>query len=184
MTKKTDVKNKATDVAATVETATTYTPPQWADWFEEIGKVAGRARTNSKMLDAKLERIEKGVNKDKMQAEVVALATAGKITDMIPIARELENADTLLESLHERANEYRTKRDEAIQMLNIIVSAASYATNPDFDPEKYMLANFPSEAQLAAATEQLKIETAEKEAHDLNIIFDQKQEAKQRADTE
>lgn len=160
--------------AKIVETVVTYTPEQRTHWLDELGKVAGRARTNCKMLEQKVERIEKGVDKEALHAKVVELASAGKMAEMIPIARELENADTLLDSLHERANEYRTKYNEAMQMLSITVSALEFEVDKDFNPDKYMLKNFPSEAQLAAAMEQSKIEEAEKEAHDLNIIFDQK----------
>jgi hypothetical protein len=184
MTKKTVAvkgKEKAT-VEKAVEMAPAYTPSQWGDWFEEIGKLAGRARTNGKMFAAKQERIKQGVDKEALQAQVVALASAGKITEMLPIARELENADTLLESLNERADEYRTKYIEAMHMLSIIVNhAPKFDPITDFDPDKYMLENFPSQGQIDAETEKLKMGTMHQEALVMDREITEERAAKKQA---
>ena len=164
MTKKAAAVNtKSTPVAAAVEVeikAPTYTQEQTDQWFNDLGKLAGRARTQYKLYIEKSERLAKGVDKEAMQAEVQKLAAAGDMAKLIPLARELEQADTLLETLETRAAEYKQKYTQAAQMLKIVVDSLEYETDENFDPAAYMIENFATDDQANEIEARKRIEAA------------------------
>lgn len=142
--------------AKTTDTPTIYTDEQKARWFNEMGKLAGKARTKFKQFEEKQEKLAAGVDKDALQAKVIELASQGKMAEMMPIARELENADTLVQTWQERSDEYERDYNLAMTMLEIIVQNAKFERVTDFDPDKYMLSNFLSEELADSAAKAMK----------------------------
>ena len=76
------------------------------------------------------------------------------------LARELEQADTLLETLETRAAEYKQKYTQAAQMLKIVVDSLEYETDENFDPAAYMIENFATDDQANEIEARKRIEAA------------------------